>query len=760
MATAKPLRAATQAVSSLLLPKTDLFPRLSSENIHVDTAQSCVKIDVRGLSRGLYYFSLRFVSDHVPLGPRLTAARPHFETSDHIFTFVNREQTEFFGTVLIIDDIEYLHFYPSKLPCELSITACGVRQINAFARDYIFGETFVRLKIFGPRWTWSRSLEELKAWFVRRLRGGVDDSYAGWWKLHGQPGAGYLAAQRARGGSDVDSGKSEGPSGWPRIAVVLQVKGAPLGDIKRSIDSVMAQTLSDWDLVIYGEAFGADEKRHCQQLADEHANVGLHSPGTGEDGPDLLNSVIGASNTAFTGFLHAGDTLCESALFEVLSAAMLNDGAQVLYSDEDTINCQGMPVAGHFKPDWNYDLFLSINYICHFLVVANDHLLGCGGLAGDCAGAEVRDLCLRATESIQPNQILHIPKVLYHRVTDEDSPEQLESFASEDPLAVVKSIENHLQRTGVDAWVSQTEVPGGYRVTYAIPQPPPTVAIIIPTYNNLRVLQNCIEKLLAKTDYPSFEILIVDNRSDDAATLAYLARPVDERIRVLRYQAEFNFSAINNFAVSKTDAQVVLLLNNDTEVCNSDWLTEIVAQVSRPGVGAVGAKLFYAEDRIQHAGVLLGMGPDRVAGHAFKGFHKDEIGALGRTRLVQNYHAVTGACLAVSREHYLEVGGLDEENLAIAFNDVDFCLKLRAAGYRNLWTPYAQLYHYESYSRGYDVTDEKRARFVEERDFMHRKWADALTYDSNYNPNLTRDFDNFSLAWPPSATDMVGDSGS
>jgi GT2 family glycosyltransferase len=293
-------------------------------------------------------------------------------------------------------------------------------------------------------------------------------------------------------------------------------------------------------------------------------------------------------------------------------------------------------------------------------------------------------------------------------------------------------------------------VPTAYRLRYFLPEKQPSVTLIIPTYNNLRVLKNCIESIQQITEYREYEILIIDNRTDDPEALRFLELCQSDSVRVIKYSKNFNFSAINNFAVTQTQSDILVLLNNDTEVCNADWLQEMVSHAIRPEVGAVGAKLFYPQGLIQHAGVILGMGPDKVAGHAFKGVHKHDMGPMARTRLIQAYSAVTAACMAVSRYKYLEVGGLDADNLAIAFNDVDFCLKLQESGYINIWTPYAQLYHYESYSRGYDHSDKiKHERFKQERDYMHRRWGNTLLSDPYYNPNLTKDFDNFGLAWPP-----------
>jgi GT2 family glycosyltransferase len=286
---------------------------------------------------------------------------------------------------------------------------------------------------------------------------------------------------------------------------------------------------------------------------------------------------------------------------------------------------------------------------------------------------------------------------------------------------------------------------------------PPLASLIIPTRNGLKFLQRCVDSILEKTTYPNYEVVVVDNGSDDPATLAYL-KTLNDRThpllagsklsaRSLRYDAPFNFSAINNFAVAQTRGELVGLLNNDLEVISPGWLDEMATQALRPGVGCVGAMLYYPNDTIQHAGVIVGLGG--VAGHAFRDFPRGTEGKFNRARLVQNYSAVTAACLLVKRSTYVEVGGLDEKNLTIAFNDIDFCLRVHAAGHRNLWTPFAELYHHESVSRGAEDTPEKHERFRGEVEYMMKRWPEEIRHDPAYNPNLTLELTDFTLSAPP-----------
>ncbi|MFT6285967.1 MAG: glycosyltransferase involved in cell wall biosynthesis [Alcanivorax sp.] len=722
----------------------------------IESNGDAVRLDVTSLERGLYFLDIKFDFDNAPIGPYLTVARPEFETRDHIFTFSSYGQQEFFGTVLIVDDIQALAFYPSRLPCNLIFRHCSLKRINGFSRDYIYGQPYVRWRVFGASWTLDRYKQELIDGLRRLARGGVDDSYASWWKIHGQRTDAELEHQRQEcrslaGGSEAAAGERS-----PDFSIIMPVYKSPLPILRAAVDSVLAQTYPHWELCICDDASSDPTiSAYLAQISSRDPRIKYRVHQTNKHISAASNTAIRLASGEYLGFLDHDDTLTPDALYEVAKAVAANPDLALIYSDEDVVSADGKPLSPHFKPDWNYDLVRAVNYVCHFLVIERQLVDACGGFREGFEGAQDFDLVLRVTEQIDRHRIAHIPRVLYHwRAVEGSTAQDINSkpYATD---AGLRSLEDHIERCQLPASVSVADLPTTYRLKYQIALPAPSVSIIVPTHNNLRVLKNCITALLSRTNYPDWEILIVDNRSDNTETLEYLGGLADDKIRVLAYPHPFNFSAINNFAVSESEADIVVLLNNDTEVIHSDWLDELVAQVMRPGIGAVGAKLFYANGYIQHAGVLLGMGYDRVAGHAFKGFHRDEVGSLARTRLVQEYSAVTAACLAITREKYLEVGGLDDKNLPVAFNDVDFCLRLMDAGYRNVWTPFVQMYHYESATRGYDVTAEKRARFVAERDYMHSRWGELLAKDPNYNPNLTRDYDNFGLAWPPEMPSSV-----
>jgi len=314
--------------------------------------------------------------------------------------------------------------------------------------------------------------------------------------------------------------------------------------------------------------------------------------------------------------------------------------------------------------------------------------------------------------------------------------------------AAESALNDHLTRKGVAARAEQIPEHSFYRVRYCLPEQVPSVTLIIPTRNNPYLLRQCIRSIYSKTKYSNYEILVLDNGSDDPETLAYLDTiGKNSYIIVMRDDSPFNYSILNNRAVKAARGKLVGLINDDIEVISSEWLTEMVSIAIQPGVGAVGARLWYPDNTLQHGGVILGMGG--IAGHSHKHLPKGNHGYFGRAILQQSFSAVTAACLVVRRSVYLEVGGFEEENLKVAFGDVDFCLRLHEAGYRNVWTPYAEAYHHESATRGYEDTPEKQARFEVEIQYMQERWGSLLLNDPAYSPNLTLEREDFSYAWPP-----------
>jgi len=544
------------------------------------------------------------------------------------------------------------------------------------------------------------------------------------------------------------------PADGPLISVLMPVYNSPERWLRRAIDSVIEQTYPRWELCIADDHSPSPHVRAilaAYAARDARIKV-VHRPANGHISASS-NSALELATGTFTALLDHDDELSPHALTEVVRALAVHPDAGVIYSDEDKIDTRGRRYAPYFKPDWNPDLLRGQNYFCHLSVYRTELLRQLGGFRTGYEGAQDWDLALRATECVRDDQIVHIPRVLYHWRAIPGSTALSQSQKDYHLDAARKALEDHVARTQINAAVEPVKG-GHWRIRFSLPLPAPRVSLIIPTRNRVEILRPCIESILAKTDYPDYELLIVDNGSDDSATLAYLNQLRNvPRVKILRDDGPFNYSAINNRAVAQATGGLLAFVNNDIEPITSDWLSEMAALALRPGTGAVGAMLYYPDDRVQHAGVVLGIaGPklvEGIAGHAFKYFPRGHGGCMNRLRLTQNYSAVTAACLVVRRELFAEVGGFNEEHLTVAFNDVDFCLRLRAAGHRNVWTPFAELYHHESASRGPEESPAQKARAAREAAYMREKWGPLLDADPAYNPNLTLVHEDFGLSHPP-----------
>jgi glycosyltransferase involved in cell wall biosynthesis len=535
----------------------------------------------------------------------------------------------------------------------------------------------------------------------------------------------------------------------PVVSIAMPVFNTPEALLRRSIESVIGQVYPAWELCIADDASTNPQVRSIlQAYAKRDARIKVTFRKDNGHISAATNSAFDMATGEFIALLDHDDELAPHALYMVALELQRYPDAHIIYSDEDKIDEQGKRFDPHFKPDWNPDLFLSQNYISHLGVYRAEVVRDVGGMREGLEGSQDYDLCLRCAAKSDANQIRHIPHVLYHWRAIRGSTALAVEEKSYPEQAAIRALEDHLKSIDPRIAVETGTVPTTYRIVYPLPDTSPLVSLIVPTRNGYRILKQAVDSILKKTIYPNYEIVIVDNQSDDSETLEYMRRLEQHgNIRVLRYDHPFNFSAINNFAVRQSHGELVGLINNDVEVIEPGWLDEMVRHALRSGVGAVGAKLLYGNGQVQQAGIVLGIGG--VAGHGHKHFPRHSHGYFSRLDLVHNVGGVTAACLLVRKSTYDAVGGLNERALKVAFNDVDFCLRLLDAGYRNVWTPYALLYHHESISRGPEDTPEKQARFRAEVEWMQKHWGPRLLQDPAYNPNLTLEQEDFSLAVPP-----------
>jgi len=536
----------------------------------------------------------------------------------------------------------------------------------------------------------------------------------------------------------------------PRISIITPVWETNESWLRFAIESVLNQTYENWELCLVD---GGSTKGYIRSLLEEYARADfrIKVKFLPENKGIALNSneALSLATGDFVGFLDHDDELAPFALHEVVKILNTEKNVQLLYSDEDKIDTNGKRRDPFFKPDWSPDLFLSQNYICHFCVIKKTVLDSMGGFRQGYEGSQDYDLFLRCTEKIPAAGISHIPKILYHWRTTQES---VASTSLVKPYATVSAkhaLEDAATRRGFSVQVIDGLYPTTYRVRYAV-KGTPHVSIVIPTKDHLEVLRHCINSILEKTEYPNYEIIIIDNQSEEHETLKYyISLQEQSKIKILHYNEPFNFSSINNYGVTHSDSPYILFLNNDTEVISGEWLSAMLEHAQHTGVGAVGAKLLYPNDLIQHAGIVLGIHGDFVqmdiAGHSHKFVSNRLPGYFFRPHIIGNYSAVTAACLMIRKDVFLEVGGF-EEDLAVAYNDVDLCLKIREKGYRIVYTPYAVLHHHESYSRGPEKSPEKQARFYQDTLWVRTRWGAIIdSGDPYYNPNLTLKKEDFSI---------------
>lgn len=532
----------------------------------------------------------------------------------------------------------------------------------------------------------------------------------------------------------------------PLLSVVMPVYNTPAGVLWEAIDSVRNQLYPDWELCI------ADDASTAAEVGEVIEAAAAFDPRIRWIRRETNGHIAAASNTAlglaqgeFVVLLDHDDRLSDRALYEV--AVVLNDhpDADIIFSDEDRFDDNGRRHSPYFKPGWDPDLILGQNCVSHLGAYRRALLEQIGGFRIGFEGSQDHDLVLRAAAATQDARIHHIPAVLYHwRLRGDASFSDTQLARCVD--ASQRAVRDHLAQLqggqGAEVLPNPAQ-PSYHRIRWALPETPPKVSIIVPTRNRAELLTRCAAGVLERTDYPDFEMIIVDNGSDEPAALEALRELArDSRVRVLRDDRPFNYSALNNRAARVATGEVLVLLNNDVDVRGGDWLREMVSHILRPGVGTVGARLLYDNGCVQHAGVVLGVGGyaggPGVAAHFGCGDPEASAGHFGHSILTRTVSGSTAACLAVRRSLYLEVGGLDEIHLPVAFNDVDFCLRVQEHGLRNVWTPFAELLHLESASRGSDLTEEQWPRFDRECRYMRDRWGRTLDQDPYYNENISR----------------------
>jgi GT2 family glycosyltransferase len=519
----------------------------------------------------------------------------------------------------------------------------------------------------------------------------------------------------------------------PLISIVVQLS-AVAENTSSTIQSIRRQLYENWELYVI-----ADRDVDLTAISfDEDSRIKLIVCEPDEYLGSATNRVIINAGGDFIGFVCAGARLAEHALYTIVRELNIFTGYDLMYTDEDTIDHTGQRSNPHFKPDWNPDLFCSGNYISQFTLYRSSLVKHLGGLRSGYEGSEQYDLALRVSEHIPRYRIRHIPHVLYHRGESRDQPSN---------ESARRAISDHFTRLSIAASVTNV-TPGNFRVQYALPSPLPLTTLIVATRDRVDLLRQIVDGVLNQTDYSPLELLIVDNQSVEAETLEYLeTTKTYPQVSVLTYDQPFNFSAINNFGARLARGSVIGFLNNDLKVISPGWLREMVSHAVRPEVGVVGAKLYYPDDSIQHAGVIVGLGG--LAGYVHRRAPRAAEGHALRLQQIQNYSALTAACMLMRRSVFQEVGGFDEINLPVAYNDVDLCLRIREKGYRILWTPYAELYHLESASRASDWSAEERSRYERECAYLKSRWGSQIAHDPSYNPNLTIGAEDFSLAYPP-----------
>lgn len=527
-------------------------------------------------------------------------------------------------------------------------------------------------------------------------------------------------------------------SNKPRFSIVLPVYNTPEGYLRACLDSVLAQSYPYWELCIADDHSSNPTVRYIlQEYEQKDSRIRIVYRHVNGHISRASNSALNFASGDYVALLDHDDMLSEHALYFVTLAIQENPDALILYSDEDKLNGKDQRFDPHFKSDWNPDLFYSQNYLSHLGVFRRELLHRIGGFRIGVEGSQDYDLILRCLPHVETHQIIHIPRVLYHWRSCEGSTALASGEKSYTTEAGINSITDYFAENGpqgikVDAGL----VPNTYRVRWPIPCPAPFVSLLIPTCDQKAITEIAVHSIIDKTTYKNYEILILDNGSMEPETLEWFCtiQKEDRRVKVYHYDRSCNYSAIKNYGVRHSRGSLIGLINNNIEVISPDWLSEMVSQAIRKDIGCVGAKIYYEKNALENSEQNLYVSVMKA--HSTRNFSRNNPGYFARLMVLQNVSIVPSTCLLVRREIYEGVGGLDEVNLKVAFNDVDFCLKVNESGYRNLWTPYAEIYNHEIDSLGYHNTLEKQQYLRIEAEFIQAKWGNMLKEDPYY-PNLT-----------------------
>jgi GT2 family glycosyltransferase len=524
----------------------------------------------------------------------------------------------------------------------------------------------------------------------------------------------------------------------PLISVMMPVRGDQAVLAARSAATLVAQLYPRWDLHLVAEPAAAES---LLALTRGDARIKLAVAGVEGGIAAAINVALTSAAGELVALVDPGDELAPHAFY--LLAAELSDhsDAGLVYSDEDSLDARGRRQNPQFKSDWNPELLLGCDMIGRLAAYRRGLIKRLGGLQAGFDGAAEYDLALRASELLSPAQIRHLPYVLYHR--------RAATYAPRIAAAQRRALSEYFARTGKkDIEVLPGPTGETHRIIRPLPRQPPLVSLVVPVGAGTDLVRNCLAGILSKTDYDRLELLVMVNAGTKPEVVPYLEQiATDPRVTIIDTQSGFNFSRICNLGIGRARGDIIGLINDDLEVIEPGWLREMVSHAVRPEVGAVGAKLYYPDDTIQHAGVIIA--PGGGASHWFRHARRDEAGYCNRLLITQDLSAVTAACMLLRKVVYSEIGGLDEINLAVAFNDVDLCLRIRERGYLIVWTPFAELYHMESASRGSDLAPDKIDRFRREVAFLAKKWAASFPNDPYYNPNLALHNDRPDLAFPP-----------